>query len=133
MNDNEKKYEDRRFDTATKEDVDVEILEAIDYDYPGKKTEVEFVYPEFTSVCPWTGLPDFGTLTIKFVPKEKLVELKSLKYYLHSYRDVGILQEHVVNEILNHLVDLIEPLSMEVTGDFYPRGGIKTVAKAKFP
>ncbi len=126
------KYESRRFDTAGKDEIDVEVLETMDYDYPGRNTKVEFIYPEFTSVCPWTGLPDFGKLTIIYYPNEKLVELKSLKYYLHSYRDVGILQEHVVNEILNHLVEILDPNYMEIIAEFYPRGGLETIVKSNY-
>ncbi len=81
---------------------------------------------EFTAVCPWTGLPDYGTLYIAYVPSHSCIELKSLKYYLLSYRDVGIVQEHAVNRILKDLVALCRPHSMKVSLDYKIRGGIHT-------
>ena len=128
----ETNYDTRRFDTASEEAVDVDVLERIPFDYPGTETLVEYETNEFTSVCPWTGLPDFATLTIKYVPGDHLVELKSLKYYLTSYRNVGILQEHAVNRILKDLVTLVEPVSMSIEARFNERGGIKTRAVAEY-
>ena len=124
MKDN--RYAKRRFDVLKPEQVDREVLETVPFAYAGRRFEVDIIFPEFTSVCPWTGLPDFGELRISYVPRETCVELKSLKYYLNSYRNVGIIQEDVVNRILNDLVALINPVSMTVTGNFNPRGGIKT-------
>jgi len=126
------KYASRRFDIQPLDAIDVTVLEAIPFDYPGSATEVVYETDEFTSVCPWTGLPDFGHLTIRYVPDESLVELKSLKYYLTSYRNVGILQEHAVNRILKDLVELLHPVSMVVEAEYKERGGIKTKAVAKY-
>ncbi len=123
----------RRYDTADESAIDVGALERIPFDYPGSATTVEYVTDEFTSVCPWTGLPDFGRLTIRYTPGRHLVELKSLKYYLNSFRDVGILQEHAVNRILTDLVALLEPASMEVDAQFNERGGLSTHAVAHYP
>ena len=89
--------------------------------------------PEFTSVCPKTGLPDFGVLKIRYMPKEKCLELKSLKEYLFTYRNLGIFQENIVNQVLNDVVKATEPVWAEVVGDFRPRGGISTVVTARFP
>ncbi len=127
------KYMKRRFDSLKPEQIDVEVLETIPFKYGGRRSEVEIIYPEFTSVCPWTGLPDFGELRISYIPRERCVELKSLKYYLNSFRNVGIIQEDVVNCILDDLVKLLEPIAMTITGDFMPRGGLKTVATATYP
>ncbi|MCL5039134.1 MAG: preQ(1) synthase [Firmicutes bacterium] len=127
------KYQSRRWDTQGYEAIDVGVLETIPYEYPGRETLVQYMDPEFTSVCPWTGLADFGTISIRYVPSEVLVELKSLKYYLHSYRNVGILQEHAVNRILDDLVKLLRPLSLQVIGEFAPRGGISTRVEVRFP
>ncbi|HPU00436.1 MAG: NADPH-dependent 7-cyano-7-deazaguanine reductase QueF [Firmicutes bacterium] len=127
------RYAQRRFDVLKPDQVDKEVLETVPFAYPGRRTEVEIIFPEFTSVCPWTGLPDFGELRIKYVPRETCVELKSLKYYLNSYRNVGIIQEDVVNRILDDLTALINPISMTVTGNFNPRGGMKTVVSASYP
>lgn len=126
------KYSKRRFDIYGYEKIDTQVLEAIDYEYPGRDTLVEYYTEEFSSVCPWTGLPDNAKLTIKYIPNEKLVELKSLKYYLTSYRNVGILQEHAVNRILDDLVKLLKPKYMEITGEFLTRGGISTRVTAKY-
>ncbi len=125
-------YAWRRFDIQTEEVIDLAVLETTPFDYPGSATEVVYETDEFTSVCPWTGLPDFARLAIRYTPDRSLVELKSLKYYLTSYRNVGILQEHTVNRILQDLVQLLEPVSMVVEADYKERGGIKTKAVAKY-
>ena len=129
----EDKYATRRFDVQSEDVIDVDVLEAIPFEYPGSATEVVYETEEFTAVCPWTGLPDFGTLTITYVPQDRLVELKSLKYYLNSFRNVGILQEHAVNRILNDLVALLEPVSMTVEAEYRERGGIRGYAVAEWP
>ena len=126
------KYVSRRFDIQQEDAIDVAVLETIPFDYPGSATEVVYETDEFTAVCPWTGLPDFGNLVIRYLPDSSLVELKSLKYYLTSYRNVGILQEHAVNRILKDLVLLLQPLSMMVEAEYKERGGIKTKAVAKY-
>jgi len=128
----EDKYASRRFDVQSEDVIDVAVLEAIPFEYPGSATEVVYETEEFTAVCPWTGLPDFGTLTITYIPQDKLVELKSLKYYLTSFRNVGILQEHAVNRILNDLVALLKPASMTVEVKYRERGGIKGYAVAEW-
>ena len=125
-------YITRRFDIQSEEVIDVAVLETISFDYPDSATEVVYETDEFTSVCPWTGLPDFARLVIRYVPRHLLVELKSLKYYLTLYRNVGILQEHTVNRILNDLVQLLNPVSMVIEAYFRERGGLKTKVIAKF-
>ncbi len=89
--------------------------------------------PEFTSVCPKTGLPDFGVLTIRYMPNKRCLELKSVKEYLFCYRNLGIFQENIVNQVLNDVVKACAPVWAEVKGDFRPRGGISTVVTARFP
>ena len=126
------KYTSRRFDIRKEEAIDVAVLEAIPFDYPGSATEVVYETEEFTFVCPWTGLPDFARLVIRYVPDHSLVELKSLKYYLTSYRNVGILQEHAVNRILQDLVQLLDPLSMVIEASYKERGGLITRAIARY-
>ena len=125
------KYTLKRFDIQQEDEIDVGVLEAIPFDYPKSGTEVLYETDEFTAVCPWTGLPDLAKLTISYVPTNSLVELKSLKYYLTSYRNVGILQEHAVNRILNDLVDLLKPVTMTIEAEYRERGGIKTKATAR--
>lgn len=126
------KYALRRFDTQAEGTIDFAVLEAIPFNYAESATEVVYETDEFTSVCPWTGLPDFARLVIRYVPHRSLVELKSLKYYLTSYRNVGILQEHVVNRILRDLVKLLAPVSMIIEAEYKERGGIRTKAVARY-
>ena len=126
------KYTLKRFDIQNEDAIDVRVLEAIRFDYPESATDVLYETDEFTAVCPWTGLPDFAKLTIRYVPTNSLVELKSLKYYLTSYRNIGILQEHAVNRILNDLVHLLKPVTMTIEAEYRERGGIKTKAAAKY-
>lgn len=121
-----------RFDIQGEDAIRVELLDAIAFDYVGSATEVIYETDEFTSVCPWTGLPDFATLIIRYVPDSQLVELKSLKYYLTTYRNVGILQETAVNHILNDLVSLLGPKTMVIEANFRERGGIRTKAIASY-
>ena len=128
----EDKYALRRFDAQSEDAIDRAILEAIPFDYPDSATEVVYETDEFTAVCPWTGLPDFARLVMSYVPGCSLVELKSMKYYLTSYRNVGILQEHAVNCILRDLVALLKPVSMTVEVEYRERGGIKTTAVARY-
>ena len=126
------KYSSRRFDTQQEEAIDLAVLETTPFDYPDSATEVIYETDEFTFVCPWTGLPDFARLVVGYVPHHSLVELKSLKYYLTSYRNIGILQEHAVNRILQDLVQLLQPVSMVVEAEYRERGGIKTKAVARY-
>jgi len=98
--------------------------------YPGY--EIEIVIPEFTSVCPKTGLPDFGTITIRYVPDRRCLELKSLKMYELAYRHLGIFYENVVNRFLRDIVAAAKPVSATVIGEFTPRGGIYTKVTASW-
>src|SRR5438132_7692317 len=98
---------------------------------PERDYEIRFETPEFTCLCPMTGQPDFATIRIRYVPDAKCVELKSLKLYLWSYRDEGAFHEAVTNRIANDLIRLLDPRFIEVEGDFYVRGGIKTRVKVE--
>jgi 7-cyano-7-deazaguanine reductase len=95
--------------------------------------EILIDIPEFTSVCPKTGLPDFGALTIRYMPSKECLELKSLKEYLFSYRNLGIFQENIVNQVLEDVVKAAKPEWAVVKGDFRPRGGIGTTVEARYP
>jgi 7-cyano-7-deazaguanine reductase len=99
---------------------------------PGREYEIDIRCPEFTSVCPKTGLPDFGEIRITYVPGDRCIELKALKYYLLDFRNKGIFYEAVTNQILDDLVAVCDPRRMTVTGDFTPRGGIKTTVTATY-
>ncbi len=104
-----------------------EVLETFPYEYAGRAAMVEISTEEFSAVCPYSGLPDSAELTIRYVPDALCVELKSLKYYLVSYRNVGIYQEHAVNRLLDDLVAATRPVWLEVTLDYRLRGGLHTV------
>ncbi len=113
--------------------IDPAVLQVLDYGYRTQRDiEIKIDQPEFTSVCPISGLPDFGSITIRYRPNDKIVELKSVKYYLLQYRSVGIFYEHVVNRILEDLVSVVRPRFMEVVGSFTPRGGITTTARVEY-
>ncbi len=106
-------------------------LETWPNQYPGY--EINIVYPEYSSVCPKTGLPDYATITIQYVPDKLCVELKSLKMYLLAYRNLGIFYENAVNRILDDLVAVCRPVSASVTGEFTPRGGMRSRVVARWP
>jgi len=99
------------------------ILDSFENPRPDRDYEIRFVFPEFTSLCPVTGQPDFATVTVTYVPGERCVEMKSLKLYFFAYRDKGIFYEAVVNQILDDLVAVLRPRRMTVVGDFAVRGG----------
>jgi 7-cyano-7-deazaguanine reductase len=108
------------------------ILETFANEYPEREYTIEIVCPEFTSVCPKTGQPDFGTLTLTYVPAARCVELKSLKLYLQQFRNEGIFYEHATNRILDDLVAAIAPRRMQLRAAFTPRGGITTTVTAEY-
>src|SRR5512142_662975 len=107
-------------------------LETFPNPQPARDYQIEIRCPEFTSVCPKTGLPDFGEIRIAYVPDRLCIELKSLKYYLIEFRNRGIFHEQVTNQILDDLVAACAPRRMTVVGDFSVRGGIKTVVTASY-
>lgn len=120
-------------DTIKPDTIKTDVLEAMEYQYRSKRDiHITIEQPEYTSVCPMTGLPDMGCITIEYVPAETIIELKSLKYYLLQYRNVGIFYENIVNRILDDLVSVLLPKKMTVIGDFTPRGGISTVVTASY-
>ena len=107
-------------------------LEVFDNTYPERDYTIEIVCPEFTSVCPKTGQPDFGKLTLTYVPNTKCVELKSLKLYLQQFRNEGIFYENITNRILDDLVQAIQPREMTLISEWTPRGGISSRIISKF-
>ena len=108
------------------------ILETFDNPRPGRDYEIRFVFPEFTSVCPVTGQPDFATITVTYVPNKLCVEMKSLKLYYFSFRNKGMFYEGVTNTILDDLVSKLKPKRMTVVGDFAVRGGTAGTITATF-
>lgn len=107
-------------------------LETFPNPAPGRRYVITHVNPEFTSVCPKTGLPDFGTMTVRYIPDETCIELKSLKYYYLDFRNQGIFYEAVTNRILDELVASCNPLEMTVTAEWSTRGGIHSVIEASY-
>ena len=107
-----------------------EILETFDNPHPGRDYLIHHVAPEFTSVCPKTGQPDFGTIEIEYIADRLCVELKSLKFYLQNYRQCGVFYEDLINRILDDLVAALAPRRMRITGRFTPRGGMHSTVTA---
>lgn len=110
-----------------------ELLEVFENPFPQRNYTIDTVCPEFTSLCPKTGQPDFGTLTISYVPARLCFELKSLKLYLQQYRNHGAFYERVTNTILDDLVAVTQPRWMRIEAAFTPRGGIRTTVIVEFP
>ena len=123
---------DRIHEEKTNAAIDRDCLLAFDYEYAGADSEVVIEMNEFTAECPWTGLPDFGSLEVRYIPDRLCIELKSLKYYLLSYSGVHIVQEHAANRILNDLVGVCQPVRMTVILDYNVRGGLHTTVTVKY-
>ena len=107
-------------------------LDTFAYEFPGKEIKIKFEIPEFTCICPFSDFPDFATIRLEYVPNKRCIELKSLKLYINSFRDVKVFHEHVINLILEDFVNACDPLSVEIEGDFNVRGNIKTTVKAAY-
>ena len=122
----------KQFDFDGAEVIKAEVLETFLYEDPGKPLDIAIDTDEFTAVCPWTGLPDFSTVIVSYVPDKVCLELRAYKFYLMSYRTVGMVQEHITRRILNDLVEAVRPLKMSVKTDYKIRGGIHTVCTADY-
>lgn len=107
-------------------------LDTFAYEYPGERIEINFTSAEFTAICPFSDFPDFATLHIRYVPNRRCIELKSLKLYINSYREVKMFHEHVVNQFRDDFVKACDPLEFHIEGDFNVRGNIKTVVRASY-
>lgn len=112
--------------------MDRNILETFENQYQGREYEIDITCPEFTTLCPKTGQPDFAVINIVYVPDKLCIELKSFKLYMFAYRNEGEFHEHVTNRILDDIVSVCKPIRAAVTGDFNVRGGIKTVVRATY-
>ena len=113
-------------------DIAMPAIETFENPHPGRDYIITHVAPEFTSVCPKTGQPDFGEIEIEYIADELCIELKSLKFYLQGYRNEGVFYEDVVNRILDDLVEVLNPRQMSVTGEFTPRGGMHSIVTADY-
>jgi len=118
--------------STPREEMNLCPLDTFPYEFPGREIKINFEIPEFTAICPFSDFPDFATIRIEYVPNEHCVELKSLKSYINSFRDVKIFHEHVINVMLEDFVRACDPLSVEIEGDFNVRGNIKTVMRASY-
>ena len=107
-------------------------LDTFQYEYVGREIWVEFEIPEFTAICPFSDFPDFAVIRLKYMPNERCIELKSLKLYINSFREVKIFHEHVINLIMEDFVKACDPLKVEIEGDFHVRGNIKTIVRAGY-
>lgn len=126
------KKPDFRFIFDSYDAIRPEMIETFEYEFPKQRSEVIVETDEFTSVCPWSGLPDYAKIIVKYVPNKKIIELRSFKYYLYSYRNVGIFQEHLTPRLLNDLMKACDPLEMSVLTDYNIRGGIHTISEVKY-
>ena len=107
-------------------------LDTFGYEFAGRKIWIDFEMPEFTAICPFSDFPDFAVIRLSYVPNERCIELKSLKLYINSFRNVKIFHEHVINLILEDFVKACDPIRVRIEGDFHVRGNIKTVVRAKY-
>lgn len=118
--------------STPREEMELYQLDTFRYEYPGKEIWVEFEMPEFTAICPFSDFPDFAVIKLNYVPNERCIELKSLKLYINSFRNVKVFHEHVINMIMEDFVNACDPLRVEIEGDFHVRGNIKTVVRANY-
>ena len=118
--------------STSREEMDLFPLDTFEYEFAGNDIWVEFEIPEFTAVCPFSDFPDFATIKLRYVPNKRCIELKSLKLYINSFREIKIFHEHVINLIRDDFVEACDPLRVEIEGDFNVRGNIKTVVKTSY-
>ncbi len=118
--------------STPRDEMDLYPLDTFEYEYPGKEIWIDFEIPEFTAICPFSDFPDFATIKLKYMPNERCIELKSLKMYINSFRDVKIFHEHVINVLIEDFVTACDPLKVRIEGDFNVRGNIKTLVRAKY-
>jgi len=118
--------------STPREEMNLYPLDTFPYVFPGREIQIKFEMPEFTCICPFSDFPDFATIRIEYVPNQRCIELKSLKLYINSFREVKIFHEHAINVILEDFVKACDPLSVEIEGDFNVRGNIKTTVRANY-
>ncbi len=118
--------------STPREEMNLYPLDTFPYEFVGREIRIKFEMPEFTCVCPFSDFPDFATIRLEYVPNERCVELKSLKLYINSFRQIKIFHEHVINIILEDFVRACDPRAVEIEGDFNVRGNIKTTVRASY-
>lgn len=117
---------------TSREEMQLTPLDTFAYEFVGREIRINFEIPEFTAICPFSDFPDFAIIRIEYVPHERCIELKSLKLYINSFREVKIFHEHVINVILEDFVAACDPLRVDIEGDFHIRGNIKTIVRASY-
>lgn len=118
--------------STPREEMELYALDTFRYEYSGREIWIDFEIPEFTAICPFSDFPDFAVIKLKYVPNERCIELKSLKLYINSFRNIKVFHEHVINIILEDFVKACDPLRVEIEGDFHVRGNIKTIVRASY-
>src|SRR6476660_7664650 len=118
--------------STPREEMNLYSLDTFPYEYPGREIKINFEITEFTAICPFSDFPDFATIRLEYVPNERCIELKSLKLYINSFRNIKIFHEHVINIILEDFVAACDPLHVNIEGDFHVRGNIKTIVRASY-
>jgi len=118
--------------STVREEMNLFPLDTFKYEYAGREIWIDFEIPEFTAICPFSDFPDFAIIKLKYVPNERCIELKSLKLYINSFREIKVFHEHVINIILEDFVKACDPLQVELEGDFHVRGNIKTIVRARY-
>jgi 7-cyano-7-deazaguanine reductase len=118
--------------STPREEMNLYALDTFAYEFVGRDIHINFEIPEFTAICPFSDFPDFAVIRIDYVPNERCIELKSLKLYINSFRQVKVFHEHVINIILEDFTRACDPLSVEIEGDFHIRGNIKTIVRASY-
>ena len=118
--------------STPREEMQLVALDTFPYEYAGREIRINFEIPEFTAICPFSDFPDFAVIKLEYVPNERCIELKSLKMYINSFRNIKVFHEHVVNIILEDFVRACDPLKVEIEGDFHVRGNIKTIVRAAY-
>lgn len=118
--------------STPREEMNLFPLDTFAYEYAGREIRINFEIPEFTAICPFSDFPDFAVIRIEYVPHERCIELKSLKLYVNSFREIKIFHEHVINVMLEDFVNACDPLRVEIEGDFHIRGNIKTIVRASY-
>lgn len=118
--------------STPRSEMDLVELDTFGYEYAGREIWIDFEIPEFTAICPFSDFPDFAVIRLRYVPNERCIELKSLKMYINSFREIKVFHEHVINIILEDFIKACDPLRVEIEGDFHVRGNIKTVVRASY-
>jgi len=118
--------------STPRSEMSLEPLDTFEYEFAGRRIWIDFEIPEFTAICPFSDFPDFAVIRLSYVPNERCIELKSLKLYINSFRNVKIFHEHVVNVVMEDFVAACDPLEVRIEGDFHVRGNIKTAVRAEY-